>query len=130
LCPSNEADHHSSGFTLIEALVALTIVAIALSSIGALIASTVKGTHAAEARIGRLNAAKTVLATLPDRDRLVPGSFSGRVDGYGWRVDVVPAGVAPKEVSWLPHNIVVTVRGPDGADIEVRTVRLGRRESK
>lgn len=128
--PSDAAEQNTEGFTLIEALVALTIVAIALSSMGALIASSVKGTQAAEARIARLNAAKSVLATLPDHDRLVPGTFSGRIDGYGWRVDVAPAAVPSRDVPWLPHNIIVTVRGPDGADIEVRTVRLGRSERK
>ena len=72
------------GFTLIEALVALAIVAASLASIGALIATTARGTRSIEQRLLRLEAARVALTALPDRDQLAPGGVSGELDGHRW----------------------------------------------
>src|SRR5215475_15838771 len=80
----------SAGFALIEALVALAIVAIALSSIGNLIASSAHGARSIEARLTRLETARAVMSALPSRDQLVPGTSSGEIADHVWRVDVVP----------------------------------------
>ena len=72
-----EAALTSQGFTLIEALVALAIVAVVLSSIGAVIATTVKGTRSIDQRLALTGAAETLLAELPARGLLKPGRQSG-----------------------------------------------------
>jgi general secretion pathway protein I len=117
------------GFTLIEALVALAIVAASLASIGALIATTARGARSIEQRLFRLEAARAAMTALPDRDQLAPGSVSGELDGHRWRFEVAPlndARFAPRE-DWLPQTVIITVASPSGGILEIPTVRLHRR---
>ena len=121
-----------AGFTLIEALVALSIVAVALSAIGALIATTVRGTRMLEAKINRHNTARTVVAASPDRRELADAS--GYLAGHEWRVDIAPfvtsGRTSQKGATWVPQAIVVTVRSPTAADLQISTVRLIRRDNQ
>jgi general secretion pathway protein I len=117
------------GFTLIEALVALAIVAASLASIGALIATTARGTRSIEQRLFRLEAARAAMTALPDRDQLALGSVSGELDGHRWRLEVAPlvdAAVNPREL-WLPQTVVIAVQSPGRGILEIPTVRLRRR---
>src|SRR4051812_29850203 len=63
----------AAGFTLIEALVALAIVAAVLGTIGTVIATTVKGTRSIEQRLALDGTAEQVIAALPARALLTPG---------------------------------------------------------
>jgi general secretion pathway protein I len=117
------------GFTLIEALVALAIVAASLASIGALIATTARGTRSIEQRLFRLEAAHAAMAALPDRDQLAPAGVSGELDGHRWRLEVAPfvdAAVNPRDL-WLPQTVVIAVQSPGRGMLEIPTVRLRRR---
>jgi general secretion pathway protein I len=119
---------------LIEALIALSIVAVALSSIGSLIATTVKGTRTVEAKVGRLGVAQSLMATLPDRSELVSGTLRGNLNGHVWRLDVSPfATKSPRQqanAQWVPQTVVMTVQGADSGAMQVSTVRLQRRETR
>src|SRR5258707_2839035 len=81
----------TAGFTLIEALVALAIVAAVLSPIAAVIATSVKGTRSIDQRLALTGAAETLLAELPARNLLKAGRQSGELAGHRWRIDVSPA---------------------------------------
>ena len=119
-----------AGFTLIEALIALAIVAMSLSAIGAVIATTVRGTRAIEQRLALAGAADTLVAALPDRRSLAPGSQSGELAGYRWRIDAAPLDAAqpgPVLSRWMPLAVNVSVRAPDGSGLVVTTVRLAQR---
>jgi general secretion pathway protein I len=111
-------------------LVALAVVAVSLSSIGMLIATTVQGTRSIERRLTQLETTRAVAAALPDRDQLVPGNFSGKLADYLWRVDVLPftaTNVDPRQITqWVPQSVIVTVRSPDGAVQQLDTIRLQR----
>ena len=123
----------SAGFTLIEALVALAIVAIALSSIGTLIASSAHGAHSIEGRLTRLETARAVMSALPARDQLVRGTLSGEIANHPWRIDVLPfaaQNVPQSGAQWVPQAVVVTVQAPSGAAMKIDTVRLQRSNSK
>jgi len=120
-----------AGFTLIEVLVALAIVAVALGAIGALIATTVRGTQSIDQRLSLVETARAVDAALPDRTELVPGASSGRIAGHRWRIDVLPFVanfVDPRLPSpWVPQTVVTRVQSPTGAILRIDTVRLRRR---
>ena len=123
-----------AGFTLIEALVALSIVAIALASIGGLIATSARGAGSIEARLTRLETARAIMSALPDRDQLNPGILSGEIADHHWRVDVLPFAsedASPQSRSkWVPRTVVITIRAPDGAAMKVNTVRLQQVNSR
>src|SRR5690242_18085434 len=80
----------TAGFTIIEVLIALAVVAISLSSIGMLIATTARGTRSIERQLAELETTQSILAALPDRDQLALGSFSGERAEHHWRIDVAP----------------------------------------
>jgi general secretion pathway protein I len=118
-----------AGFTLIEALVALAIVAAVLSSIGAVIATTVKGTRSIDQRLALSGTAETLLAGLPARNLLKPGRQSGETAGHRWRIDVSPmnladASDAPQTRRFVPLAISLRLQAPGGPLMQVTTVRL------
>ena len=118
----------NAGFTLIEALVALAIVAVALTSIGSLVATSARGAASIQARLTRLEAARTIMSALPGRDELAQGRSSGEVADHSWRIDVLP--FTSDDVSqqshskWVPRTVIITVQGPDGAAMRLDTIRL------
>jgi general secretion pathway protein I len=118
-----------AGFTLIETLVALAIVATVLSSIGAVIATTVKGTRSIDQRLALTGAAESLLATLPARNLLRAGRQSGETAGQRWRIDVSPMSVAatsdaPQTQRFVPLAVSLRLQTPGGPAIQVTTVRL------
>ena len=120
-----------AGFTIIEALVALAIVAASLAAIGGLIAVSARGARTLEQHVALVETARAVESTLPKRDQIALGDFSGVLAGHPWRVDVLPfsaGGIDPELPSpWVPQTVVVTVRSPTGAAFQLATVRLHRR---
>ena len=128
---SIEPRRSTAGFTLIEVLVALSIVATTLASIGALIASTARGTRSIETHLNRLEIARAIMTAIPDRNQLVLGNFSGEMAGHPWRVDVLPFvsnNMEPQnDTLWVPQTVIMTVRSPAGGAMQVSTVRIQRR---
>jgi general secretion pathway protein I len=118
-----------AGFTLIEALVALAIVAAVLSSIGAVIATTVKGTRSIDQHLALTGVAETLLASLPARNLLKPGRQSGETAGHRWRIDVAPMDVPvaegpPQTLRFVPLAISMRLQAPGGPAMQITTVRL------
>ena len=116
----------AAGFTLIEALVALAIVAAVLSSIAAVIGTTVKGTRSIDARLALSGTAESLLAALPSRDLLKPGRQSGQMAGHLWRIDISPmnAGDAAPGQRFVPLAVNMRLQAPDGPIMQITTVRL------
>jgi general secretion pathway protein I len=117
-----------AGFTLIEALVALAIIAAVLSSIGAVIATTVKGTRSIDQRLALTGAAESLLAALPARNLLKPGRQSGELAGHRWRIDVSPMNVTRQEAEqngrFVPLAVSMRLQAPGGPAMQITTVRL------
>jgi general secretion pathway protein I len=112
-----------AGFTLIEALVALAIVAVALASIGGLVATVSRGTRSVSQRASLAAAAESLLTELPARNLLVAGRQSGQKDGNRWSVDISPIAVGATG-RWMPLLVVLDLRAPTGLAMKFTTVRL------
>lgn len=123
----------AAGFTLIEALVALAIIAVVLGTIGSVIATTVKGTRAIDQRLALAGTAETLLADLPARSLLKPGRQSGQLAGSRWRLDVAPMNVAggdPATDRFVPLAVNLRLQRADGSMVQVTTVKLVPRASQ
>jgi general secretion pathway protein I len=128
---SCERDRAVAGFTLIEVVVALALVAVALTAIGSLLATTNRGTRSIDQHLSLAETARAIEAALPGRDELKAGTSTGEMAGYRWRLDVLPftaSFVDPRLPSpWMPQTVVITVQAPGGPVLQINTVRLQRR---
>jgi len=130
----------TAGFTLIEVLVAIAVLAVVLGAIGAVVGNTVRSIRSVDRRLPLLETAQSLIASLPSRDALQPGTQSGASGEYRWRIDAVllnrnvpdtaastaatvAAGAAPK-VTWVPLAITVRAQGSEGPPVRLDTVRL------
>jgi general secretion pathway protein I len=132
----------NDGFTLLEVLIALALLAVVMGAVGGLVGTTVKGIHSVDSRLPLLETAQGLLASLPERAALKPGSQSGGTGGLQWRIDVAPIAVAPPPAAkptlttvgapeapppppkWQPYEITVRVQGNEGPPVTLQTVRL------
>ena len=128
-------DDREAGFTIIEVLVALALVAVSMVSIGSLMATNTRGVRSLERHVALMQAARAIMtAGIPPRAELRPGTSSGRTDDYRWTVEVEPLGggwtVPNADVPWAPELVRVRVTSPTGAVSDIRTVRLMPRAPK
>jgi general secretion pathway protein I len=138
----------SPGFTMIEVLVAIAVLAVVLGAIGAVVGNTVRTIRSVDRRLPLLETAQSLIAALPARDALQPGTQTGTSGDFRWRIDAVllnitvpdnaaaalstaatgaspaaAAGASPK-VNWVPLAITVRVQGSEGPPVRLDTVRL------
>ncbi|SDR62433.1 general secretion pathway protein I [Rhizobiales bacterium GAS191] len=119
------------GFTLIEVLVSLAVLAVCLSAIGTLMAASIRTAGAIEDHLALTETARAVWSALPDRNELKTGSRTGDMDGQRWRLSVQPY-VAPyvdkdSPSPWTPQRVTLMMRSPSGALLQIDTVRLRKR---
>jgi general secretion pathway protein I len=121
-----------AGFTLIEVVVALAVVAISLTAIGAVAATSARGTRSIEQHLALVETSRIVAATLPKNlqanQQASLDGLSGEILGHRWRISLAPfigSGIyqAP-DSEWIPQTVVVRVRSPSGAVYGFETVRL------
>jgi general secretion pathway protein I len=122
----------TAGFTLIEVLIALSVVAITLAAIGSLVATSIRGTRALDVDLTAIATARAIMTVLPRRSELKPGSRSGVTAEHRWRVDVtsLKAPTVDSELAtrWAPQAVTIRVQSPTGSILELNTIRLRRRE--
>ena len=74
--PTDRADRErgDSGFTIIEALIALAIVAVSITAIASVMSTNARGVQALEKHVALMQTAQLVMATaIPQRAELAPG---------------------------------------------------------
>ena len=123
----------TAGFTLLEVLVALAVLAVSLTSIGTLVAANMRGTRALDAHVAMISVARAIEAGLPGPTQAVSSPLTGRMVGHSWRVDYSPffGGDVPVRRSspWAPQTVTITVVGPTGARFRLQTIQLRRRSA-
>jgi general secretion pathway protein I len=128
-------DRGDAGFTIIEVLIALALVAVSIVAIGSVMSTNVRGVRSLEQHVSLMQTARSVMiAGIPQRAELGPGTLSGQINDYQWKIDVGPLGggwaVKGADVAWIPALVRVRVRSPSGAVSDLRTVRLMHRPSQ
>ena len=134
MCQSTAPREKTAGFTLLEVLVALSIVAVGLASIGALVASSVRGVNSIESRLPRLETARAIMAAFPDREQLSSGLLTGETANHPWRIEVMPFAASniglPQSAEWIPKAVVLTISSPTGAQMKISTISIERSDRK
>jgi general secretion pathway protein I len=124
-------DSRDAGFTIIEVLIALAVVAVSVLAIGSVMSTNVRGVRLLEQHVTLMQTARSVMATdIPPRAELGPGTLSGQVNDHQWKIDVGPLGenwaVPGADAAWIPALVRIQVRSPSGAVSDLKTVRLMR----
>ena len=118
----------TAGFTLIEVLVSIAVLAVVLGAIGAVVGNTVRTIRSVDRRLPLLETAQSLIASLPTRDALQPGTQSGTSGEFRWRIDAVLLNRNvpddAKASKWMPLAITVRVQGREGPPVRLDTLRL------
>ncbi len=133
--PIPPTERRDAGFTIIEVLVALAVVAVVIVAIGSLMSTSVRGVRAFEHHVALTQATRAAMTTaIPLRLELQPGRSSGQADGYRWSIDVSALGgdwaVPNSRSAWVPELVRIRVSSPSGTTSDIRTVRLMKRASE
>ena len=125
-------DGPQSGFTIIEVLIALAVVAVCIVAIGSVMSTNVRGVRSLEHHVELMQAARSAMITgIPPRAELGPGVLSGELNDHRWQIDIGPLGegwvVPDSDVSWIPQLVKIHVQSPSGGAFDLQTVRLVHR---
>jgi general secretion pathway protein I len=118
------------GFTVIEAVVALALVAVLLSAIGSLVATNSRGVRELEQHVALIETARLIATGLPRNGEPLPGELAGNLSGYRWEMRLSPfvdQDAAVPDSRFAPVRIELVVRSPTGATVAFETVRLQSR---
>ena len=121
----------TSGFTLIEAVVALALVVIVLAAVGSVMATNARGARNLAQHVALMEAARQIVSTIPRGGEPLPGELAGEMLGNRWQIRTSPfVGSVPgvPGARFVPQKVELRVRSPSGAVLALETVRL-REES-
>jgi len=138
----------SSGFTLIEALVALAVVLAFAAALGRLLFQAHRIMLSADGQVAAQILLRSLLDTPLDRTSLASISRDGETQGLRWRIVAMPMDVdawlpplpppspssgpsstpRPDHANWAAFRVVASVSLPSGQVITGETVRLGKVE--
>jgi len=118
----------AAGFTLLEVIVALAVMAAVVAAIGSLASANRRATRVGVERVELAQVARRLLNELGDRANMAAGDLAGEGQGYAWRIAFQPLAVASDGAPsrWAPYRVLLRVRAAGGTQIDVETVRLGR----
>jgi general secretion pathway protein I len=125
-------DGPQAGFTIIEVLIALAVVAICIVAIGSVMSTNVRGVRSLEHHVELMQTARSTMVTgIPPRAELGPGVLSGQINDHRWQIDIGPLDgawlVPDADVTWIPQLVKIHVQSPSGGAFDLQTVRLVHR---
>lgn len=122
---------NEAGFTILEVLIAIAVIAIVLGAIGGVVASTTRGVRSVEQHVALMETARSVAAALRSHEPLASGQASGELLGNRWQIGTSPLMDGPvvvdSQATWIPELMTMRVRSPSGAAVAIETIRLQRR---
>jgi general secretion pathway protein I len=121
--------HAEAGFTLLEVLVALAILAISLGVILQVLGMTADRTGQAESLVRARLLAQSILARVGSETPVKAGDVNGEDGGLRWRLQQKAYGDASDSASWSAPVMEVTVEiswgeRPFARSITISTLRL------
>jgi general secretion pathway protein I len=118
-----------AGFTLLEVLIALTILAVSVGVLFTSFSMTANGTRIAHSDVEIASAAQSVLARVGIDIPLRPGEQSGRVGELDWTVTIAPYAVRadPSALSVIPLEISLKIQKGGTDALSLKTLRLAPR---
>jgi len=126
--PTSPASRRS-GFTLVEIIVALAILALSLNVILPAISDALWRTGEAEAQAEAASLARSLLAQAGSALALKGGAAAGQFDnGFRWQLQVTPYGSADQAVPARAYRVVAEViwgDPPHEHSVALSTLRLG-----
>ena len=124
-----------AGFTLLETLVAFTVLAIVTVAIQQGVSAAMRATGRAETRLQASMVARTLLTGPIGSDAAAGRSRTGKMDGFDWVIRYDPVALPFAEVTtdgtlpqWRPTRMTVTVARPGSSapDMVLQSIRLAR----
>ena len=119
------------GFTLVEMLVAFTILAVALVALMQVFGTGFRGLRASEAHARAVMQARSTLERVGTEVPLQPGVWAGTFDnGSRWttRVRVYEPDAEQAAQTVVPYEVEVTVTWDDDRSVSLKTLRLAPRQ--
>ncbi len=130
----NRPAHSDSGFTLIEVLVALTILSISLAVMLHIFSQSLDRARESQNEMAASAIAQSLLADAGPSMPLEPDDTEGKTaDGFSWRLHVEPYGSADDRKAWSMDalSVSVTVGWNDGGNrrsLTLTTMRTAPKE--
>ncbi len=123
----------AGGFTLVEMLVAFTILAVALVALMQVFGTGFRGLRASEAHALAVMQARSTLERVGTEVPMQPGEWAGTFDnGSRWTTRVrayEPEGEAEQSAQTVvPYEVEVTVTWDDDRSVSLKTLRLAPRQ--
>jgi general secretion pathway protein I len=129
-----ERPNREAGFTVVEVVAALTILAVALGVLLDVISTGIRQTGRAETVAEAGSLARSLLAKVGTELPLRDGQITGQADhGLRWQVHIEPYGDGAGAREWpvAAHQVFAEVMwrdGPQERSIVLTTIRLGPKE--
>lgn len=116
------------GFTLLEVLVAFTVLAIMMTVLLRIFSDGFRGMTAADAHTLATLHAQSALASVGGEIPLTPGDWTGvHDDGFRWRVEIEPyeeLGMIVPPRAFVAYRIMVVVEGQRTGSATLSSLRL------